>query len=282
MSVSEFLCFEFKIIPVKQGSEILIAQLSQIGFDSFQENNDGVSAYILKNCYVKDSIDDIQIFTNKNFKITYSENNILKQNWNKTWEDNYEPTFIDNVCCIRAPFHKISKLKYDIVIEPKMSFGTGHHETTELMMKFILESDLVGSTVCDVGCGTGVLSILSEKVGAVKVDALDIDNWSYQNSLENIKKNNCFNIQVNQGEVVILKHNTYDNIFANINLNVLLNDIKMYESILNNSGCLFLSGFLKNDIKLIQDKCSNLSMKLSKTKIKNNWVALKFIKDEKL
>ena len=278
MSESLFVCYDFKVDPLYPGCEILIAQLSQLGFDSFQENNDGISAYIDSSVLSTVKVQDIQILNSTEFNISFESNNVKKQNWNIKWESNFEPTYIDKICCVRAPFHKKSNFKYDLVIEPKMSFGTGHHETTSMMISFILANSFYNSSVCDIGSGTAVLAILAEKRGANRIDAIDIDNWCYLNSIENIKRNNSENINVYEGEVEKLIHFKYDNIFANINLNVLLADMPIYSKMLNKDGVLYLSGFYKKDINSIEKVAEISNLSLVDSKVKNQWVALKFTK----
>ena len=278
MSESLFVCYDFKVDPLYPGCEILIAQLSQLGFDSFQENNDGISAYIDSSVLSTVKVQDIQILNSTEFNISFESNNVKKQNWNIKWESNFDPIYVDKICCVRAPFHKKSNFKYDLVIEPKMSFGTGHHETTSMMISFILANSFYNSSVCDIGSGTAVLAILAEKRGANRIDAIDIDNWCYLNSIENIKRNNSENINVYEGEVEKLIHFKYDNIFANINLNVLLADIPIYSKMLNKDGVLYLSGFYKKNIKSIEKVAEISNLSLVDSKVKNQWVALKFTK----
>jgi ribosomal protein L11 methyltransferase len=278
MSESLFVCYDFKVDPLYPGCEILIAQLSQLGFDSFQENNDGISAYIDSSVLSTVKVQDIQILNSTEFNISFESNNVKKQNWNIKWESNFDPIYVDKICCVRAPFHKKSNFKYDLVIEPKMSFGTGHHETTLMMISFILANSFYNSSVCDIGSGTAVLAILAEKRGANRIDAIDIDNWCYLNSIENIKRNNSENINVYEGEVEKLMHFKYDNIFANINLNVLLADIPIYSKMLNRDGVLYLSGFYKKDINSIEKVAEISNLSLVDSKVKNQWVALKFTK----
>jgi len=278
MSESLFVCYDFKVDPLYPGCEILIAQLSQLGFDSFQENNDGISAYIDSSVLSTVKVQDIQILNSTEFNISFESNNVKKQNWNIKWESNFEPIYVDKICCVRATFHKKSNFKYDLVIEPKMSFGTGHHETTSMMISFILANSFYNSSVCDIGSGTAVLAILAEKRGANRIDAIDIDNWCYLNSIENIKRNDSENINVYEGEVEKLLHFKYDNIFANINLNVLLADIPIYSKMLNKDGVLYVSGFYKKDIKSIEKVAEISNLSLVDSKVKNQWVALKFTK----
>lgn len=278
MSDTVFVCYDFNVEPAIPGCEILIAELSQLGFDSFQEHENGISAYVDSKISSEIDLKDIQIFNTEEFKISFEITSVEKQNWNIKWESNFDPIYVDNICCVRAPFHPKSDYKYDLVIEPKMSFGTGHHETTSMMISFILANEFTNSSVCDIGSGTGVLAILAEQRGANRIDAIDIDNWCYLNSLENIKRNNSKNINIFEGEVEKLMHFTYDNIFANINLNVLLNDICIYAKMLNKNGVLYLSGFYKKDINKIEQEARSSALKLIETKQENDWVSLKLSK----
>ena len=278
MSDNPFVCYEFNVEPVVLGSEILIAQLSQLGFDSFQEHENGISAYVDSKILSEIDINEIQILNTKEFKISFEINSVEKQNWNIKWESNFEPIYVDNICCVRAPFHPKSDYKYDLIIEPKMSFGTGHHETTSMMISFILANEFTNSSVCDIGSGTGVLAILAEQRGANRIDAIDIDNWCYLNSLENIDRNNSKNINVFEGEVEKIMNLRYDIIFANINLNVLLKDISTYAKMLNKGGVIYLSGFYEKDINSIELVAKNSNLTLIEVKKKNNWVALQLSK----
>jgi ribosomal protein L11 methyltransferase len=177
---------------------------------------------------------------------------------------------------IRAPFHENPNLKYDIVIEPKMSFGTGHHETTHMMVQHLLQLDLENKKVLDMGCGTGILAIFAEMKGAKPLDAIDIDNWCYENSVENVTRNNCENISVYEGDAALLVDKKYDVIIANINRNILLMDMKVYTNCLQEAGILLLSGFYEQDIPVIDAEVIKYGLKLEKFIQRNNWVALKY------
>ncbi len=272
-----YIAYNFKAKPLQPVVEILIAQLGNAGFESFVETTDGVTAYIKKDDWNSSILEDIQILNSKVFEITFTFEEIEQTNWNKEWEKNFNPIIVDNDCTVRAPFHTKLNTTYDIVIEPKMSFGTGHHETTHMMIQHILKNDFKNKSVLDMGCGTGVLAILAEMKGAKSIDAIDIDNWCYLNSLENVKRNNCKNISAYEGDVSLLKNKKYDVILANINRNILLKDIKTYVSSLTEKGTLFLSGFYNEDIPIIEEECSKHMLKLKEKLQKNNWVALKFI-----
>ena len=280
MSNIIYIGYDFKVTPLHSrsvGIEILIAELGYAGFESFVETEDGVTAYIQKEEWNESILQDVQILNSEEFKIEYEFNEIEQTNWNEEWEKNFSPIVVDNLCTIRAPFHEKPTTKYDIIIEPKMSFGTGHHETTYMMIQYILNNDFTNKSVLDMGCGTGVLAILAEKKGAKILDAIDYDNWCYLNSLENVERNNCENITVIEGDASVLAGKKYDIIIANINRNILLNDMATYVSCLNKNGVLFLSGFYNDDIPVIQEACENQMLKFAEKLERNHWVALKFL-----
>ncbi|MGB2758985.1 MAG: 50S ribosomal protein L11 methyltransferase, partial [Maribacter stanieri] len=202
---------------------------------------------------------------------------IEQENWNATWEQNFQPIIIDDVCMIRAPFHDKIKVEYDIVIEPIMSFGSGHHETTHMMLQHILQLDVKDKTVLDMGSGTGVLAILAGMRGATTIDAIDIDNWCYLNAKENVERNNMDFISVYEGDAALLKGKKYDLIIANINRNILLADMPKYVQSLNSGGVLLLSGFYTEDLDMITQKCVDLELKFEKNLERNNWVAAKYV-----
>ena len=274
---SVYIAYTFTVFPKEPATEILIAELGSIGFESFVENEKGVVAYIQEKDWNENILDDIFVLNSEEFSISYQKETIRQTNWNREWEKNFNPIAVDGLVSIRAPFHENPKLKYDIVIEPKMSFGTGHHETTHMMIQHLLELDLKNKKVLDMGCGTGILAIFAEMKGAYEIDAIDIDNWCYQNSIENCERNNCKNIKVFEGDARLLVNKKYDLIIANINRNILLNDIKTYVKNLNEEGVLLLSGFYKEDISVIEDETSKYGLYLTKSLERNNWVALKYV-----
>jgi len=267
-----------KTLSMQVATEILIAELGNIGFESFTENKKGVIAYIQKKDWQSTILVDIQLLQSDEVEITYDIKEIEQVNWNSEWEKNFEPIQVDNLVSIRAPFHENPYLKYDIVIEPKMSFGTGHHETTHLMIQHLVDLDLDEKTVLDMGCGTGILAIFAEMKGAKQLDAIDIDNWCYENALENIKRNHCENIKVFEGDASLLKDKKYDVIIANINRNILLQDINIYANCLNENGTLLLSGFYTEDLPLIDDEANKHNMRFEKKLVRNNWVGAKFVR----
>ena len=277
MSNIIYIGYYFKVEPLQPAVEILIAELGYAGFESFVETEEGVTAYIQKEEWNDKILEDIDILKSDEFNISYTFEEIEQTNWNEEWEKNFNPIIVDDVCSVRAPFHPQPDTKYDIIIEPKMSFGTGHHETTHMMIQHILKNDFNNKSVLDMGCGTGVLAILAEMKGANSLDAIDYDNWCYLNSLENVERNNCKNITVVEGDASALKNKHYDIIIANINRNILLNDMATYVKCLNTNGVLFLSGFYNDDIPIIEEECNKHGLKHVETLEKNHWVALKFV-----
>jgi ribosomal protein L11 methyltransferase len=276
MSNIIYIGYYFTVTPLEPGVEILIAELGYAGFESFVETEKGVTAYIQKEEWNERILDSIEILKSEEFEISYDFEDIEQTNWNEEWEKNFNPIVVDKRCAVRAPFHDKFDTEYDIIIEPKMSFGTGHHETTHMMIQHILNYDFKDKTVLDMGCGTGVLAILAEMRGATSLEAIDIDNWCYINSLENVERNNCKNITVLEGEASLLKNKKFDVIIANINRNILLEDIKTYTACLNENGSLFLSGFYKDDIPFIAKECELYGLKEANQYERNNWVALQF------
>jgi ribosomal protein L11 methyltransferase len=278
MSNTIYLGYYFKVQPLQPAVEILIAELGFAGFESFVETDEGVTAYIQKDEWYDTILEDIQILNSEEFEISYTSEEIEQTNWNEEWEKNFNPIIVDDKCSVRAPFHEKPNTDYDIIIEPKMSFGTGHHETTHMMIQYLLKNDFKEKSVLDMGCGTGVLAILSEMKGAQPIDAIDYDNWCYLNSLENVERNNAKHITVLEGDASILPGRHYDVVIANINRNILLNDMKTYAETLNSEGILFLSGFYHEDIPVIEEECNKYGLKHVETLERNNWVALKFEK----
>lgn len=262
-------------------SEILIAELGELGYESFQENDNGISAYILKKDFDLSAVENSYLINNlQNVKLEFSPKEIEQQNWNELWESNFDPVFVSEDCIIRAPFHDISpKPKYELVIMPKMSFGTGHHETTKLMMEKILDLKLKDKTVLDMGCGTGVLAILASMRGAKEITAIDNDEWAYKNSVENIKVNKTKNIKPFLGDVSLIKNKNYDIIIANINKNILLRDIKFYAKTLNSKGTLILSGIYKHDFTDIVNEAKRHMLSFAEINEKNKWISILFYKD---
>ncbi|SHJ77601.1 [LSU ribosomal protein L11P]-lysine N-methyltransferase [Arenibacter nanhaiticus] len=277
MANSIYIEYNFKVSPVQPASDILIAELGEVQFESFVETEDGVQAYIKKEDWNPTILEGLPILENSLFAIEYEYVEIEQENWNATWEKNFNAIQVGDKCVVRAPFHEKPAVEFDIVIEPKMSFGTGHHETTHMMMQHILEIDFKGKSVLDMGSGTGVLAILAAMRGASEIDAIDIDNWCYLNAMENIQRNNCEQIKVYEGDASLLIDQKYDVIIANINRNILLEDIPTYVKCLTPNGVLLLSGFYKEDIAMISEKCESVGLKFENNFEKNNWVAVKYV-----
>ncbi|MEQ3656856.1 MAG: 50S ribosomal protein L11 methyltransferase [Dokdonia sp.] len=281
-----YLEYTFTITPVQPGSDILIAQLGEIGFESFIENDNGITAYIQKEeafantpiTSYEDLIKDVDILDSTLFDIHFTAKEIEQVNWNEEWEKHFDPIDVDGKCVVRAPFHAKTATHYDIIIEPKMSFGTGHHETTHMMIKHLLKMDLSQKKTLDMGSGTGVLAILAEMRGAGPIDAIDIDHWCYLNAKENAERNNCDQITVLEGDVALLQNKTYDVVIANINRNILLQDIPTYAQCLPVGGILLLSGFYLSDLGQITDVCNTHDLYFVENYERNNWIACKFEK----
>ena len=257
--------------------EILVAELGEVGFESFTESENGLIAYIQKADWKPDILGDIQILRSDEVRFSMESEEIEQVNWNEEWEKNFKPIQVEGLVSVRAPFHDNPGLAYDIVIEPKMSFGTGHHETTYLMIRHLLDMDLRGKTVLDMGCGTGILAIFSEMKGATDLDAIDIDPWCYENALENVARNSCRHISVSEGGSSLLRGKKYDLIIANINRNILLQDMERYALSLNPGGTLLLSGFYVEDIEMIDACAGRHDLRLDRQLEKNNWVGLKYV-----
>ncbi|GGG51463.1 ribosomal protein L11 methyltransferase [Croceivirga lutea] len=254
-----------------------MAELSELGFESFVETENGMLAYVLGSSFDDSRIKKSYIFQSNASVISWTTKAIAQQNWNAEWERSFQPIKVGDSCMVRAPFHPKEAVTYDIIIEPKMSFGTGHHETTHMMLAHILAHDFKKKTVLDMGCGTGVLAILAAMKGASNVDAIDIDEWCYLNSIENVERNNCDFIKVFQGDASLLGAKKYDVVLANINRNILLEDIPVYSSILNPDGHLFLSGFYTEDLAIISSKCEEHNLYFEKNLEKNNWISAKYV-----
>ena len=190
----------FTLEPVQPASEILVAELAQIGFESFVELEHGLEAYIPQTDFKEESLQEVSLLKNSEFSIEYTTNTIAPKNWNEVWESDFKPIVVDNRCAVRADFHEPIAADYELIITPKMSFGTGHHQTTYMMLQHVLDLELEGATVLDMGCGTGVLAILAVKKGASSADAIDIEPWCFENTKENALLNACNNIQAYEGD----------------------------------------------------------------------------------
>lgn len=273
----QYIAYHFKISPISLGSEILLAELSQLNFESFEENSTGISAYVQAHLQ-PESLEQIQLLQNPDFNISWEIEKIEQINWNEEWEKNFQPIEIDQKVYIRAPFHPSKKgFEHEIIIEPKMSFGTGHHETTHQMMQFIIQENCAHKKVLDMGCGTGVLGIMANLNQAEKVDYIDIDDWCVENTNENLQRNRCKG-RVQKGGAELIQ-SEYQVILANINRNVLLQDIPTYSKHLSKNGTLLLSGFYEEDLEQIKSACKANGLNYLNHSTKKQWVACKFVKD---
>ncbi len=261
-------------------SDIIIGELSEFKFETFEKIDNKINAYIKES----DFSESIELKLAEIYYPVFSNLKFLKEiipqkNWNKIWESNFEPLYINENCIIKAPFHhNTPKVTHEIIIEPKMSFGTGHHATTFLMINELLKLDLTNKSVLDVGCGTGILSILASKLNAKFVYGIDIDDWSFQNAKENCTLNNITNVTIQKGEIDIVRYQLFDIILANINLNVIIHSLQKYAEGLHSEGWLLLSGFYNNDIKTIIDKAIQFNLHLFSQAYKNDWSVCVLIK----
>ncbi len=271
---------ELKVNVQASFADILIAELAEIGYESFVETEDGVDAYVQAMLFNESRIQEIVQKYQPQTAIVYSYNTSERKNWNEEWEKNYQPIRIKDLCLVRASFHPAdASFPYEIIINPKMSFGTGHHETTAQMLESQLEIPHQGKQVLDVGCGTGILSVMASKLNAAIVDAFDIDDWAVENAIENAQLNNCPNVHVQKGTIQEVKlASAYDIILANINRNVLLNEIPKYAALLPGQGWLLVSGFYEKDLEDIEKIAAQNSLKKVRQKVKNQWMAVVFQK----
>lgn len=271
--MQNYLEFSFKVQPPQPWSEILMAQLLEVGFDSFTEEPDGILAYIPEERYQADELKDVPVLLMDDVDITYTHTPMPNINWNEEWEKNFSPINVENQVAIRAEFHPDQNLPHEIIIQPKMSFGTGHHATTYLMIQQMLDMDFPGKTVLDMGCGTSVLAIFAKQKGAGRTVAIDIDEWSVENSQENAARNNV-ELEISLGTAQNLGQETFDIILANINRNILISDIPKYVSILNKGGKLLLSGLCFFDVSDILEVCTAENLTLQKELQREEWVSL--------
>ena len=259
--------------------EIVLAHLAELGFESFSESECTLQGYIREELYKATAVEAYLQQIQADHGIRYTFQKIPAQNWNALWESAYEPVTVTGKCEVRAPFHvPAAGMQYNIVIEPKMSFGTAHHETTSLMLELMMLEDLKGKRVLDMGCGTGVLAILAYKMQAAQVVAIDNDDWAYANALENMRNNDAVEVNVIKGEVSAIPQQEYDLIAANINRNVLLNDIPEYSNRLKQHGILLISGFYEQDLNQIRVVAEQAGFHYVNHLSANRWVGAKFVK----
>ncbi len=258
--------------------EILVAELGNIGYESFSETDESIEAYIATPGFSRENLLHIPSADFISFDVSFTSEAIPDQNWNEVWEKNYfQPMLIDNQCLIRAPFHSgYPMAEFEIVIEPGMAFGTGNHETTSLMISEILQQSLTGKSVLDIGCGTGILGILASKKGAERITGVDPDNWAIKSTIENATYNHVINMEIIQGGAEVIPDKKFDFIYANIQRNILLSDMPQYYKALKKGGELIMSGFYSGDLESVRERASELGLIFSRFTEKENWVAAIF------
>ncbi|MFW5890249.1 MAG: 50S ribosomal protein L11 methyltransferase [Marinilabiliaceae bacterium] len=268
--------------PDQAAKDILIAQLSQIGFDSFMETEEGIEAYIPSNKDLTVNEETVPFLAWPEYTLKIRTETIEDKNWNEEWEKNYfKPIVIGNQCLIRSPFHKTGlTASYEILIDPRMAFGTGYHETTSLVLTHLLEMDVSNFQILDMGCGTAILAILASMKGARDIVGIDNDPWAVDNARDNLQLNHIHNVEIISGDAGLLDRyaDTFDLLLANINRNILLEDMPFYQNVLKQDARVILSGFYSEDVPLIDEKARSLNWEHILTKEQNNWIAVSYRK----
>jgi ribosomal protein L11 methyltransferase len=258
-------------------SDLLTVTLFELGFDSFAEEEERFNAYIPANLFDEVKLRSALASLFGQSPVQFGVKTLEEKNWNQEWEKSYEPVLIGGRCLVRAPFHPpVPGVPYDLVIEPKMSFGTAHHETTSLMIGWMLDEPVTGKHVVDMGCGTGVLAILAAKMGAKEVRAIDNDPWAFENAKENCLRNKVPQVHVIQGDDGAIPSGPFDIIFANINRNILLDQIPLYSRKIKSGGFLYVSGFYEEDMEAISMKALEFGFRFEASRSENKWVAVKY------
>lgn len=282
--MNDYTRVKFSVTPNEEfATDILASQLADIGFESFVTEEDGLSAYVPQPLFNKENIDSVvSEFPIPGFKISYESEFIEGEDWNAEWEKNYfQPIVLGEDCVIHSTFHKnVPCARYNILIDPKMAFGTGYHQTTCLMLRAILASDMAGKSVLDMGCGTALLAILARKHGATAVAAIDIDEFAFENAKENIVLNGTPDIDVRLGGAEAIKEgDSFDFVIANINRNILLADIKNYVKCMHSGSQLFISGFYTEDMDILKEEAAHHALRYIGYAEDNRWAMMKFEKE---
>lgn len=273
-----YIEYQFTVTPKEPWEEILLATLQELPFESFDHSETSLLAYVPEMLHFEGFLNSISLFEDPSISISVKKKTIKPVNWNAKWESEFQPIVIGDNCVVRADFHPDQGKRFELIINPKMSFGTGHHQTTHMMLDFALSESFEGKSILDMGCGTGVLAILASIKGAVSVDAIDLDPWCIENATENALKNNCSNVNCVLGSSLTKDIPTYGLIFANINRNILLEQISSYSLALIEGGVLLLSGFYQSDIESLRQCCEAEGLSYEEEKQKGDWCALKFVK----
>ena len=282
--MNDYTKIEFKVTPNEEvATDVLAALLAEVGFESFVPNEEGLEAYVPHNLYDESNITAVvENFPLEGYTITYNSEFIEGEDWNAEWEKNYfQPIVLGEECVIHSTFHTdVPKARYDILIDPKMAFGTGYHQTTCHMLRAILASDMNGKSVLDMGCGTALLSILARKHGATDVVAIDIDEFAYENAKENVVLNNTPDIEVRLGGAEAIKEDDcFDFVIANINRNILLADIKNYVRCMHSGSQIFISGFYTEDMEVLKEEAARHGLRYIGYAEDNRWAMMRFEKE---
>lgn len=275
----DYIHYAFQLEPVQPAADILMAELGERGFESFVERPDGLDAYIQENLDYPEVLDGLMALQMPDLKQNVVRTHVQQVNWNAEWEKQFDPVVVDNYCLLRAPFHEPQpQWPCEIVMQPKMAFGTGHHATTYLMIRLLMGLKLQNKRVIDMGCGTSVLAIFAKKHGAGKTIAIDIDEWATENSLEHVQANGCADIEIKLGGAEVLTGLTADVFIANINRNILLADMAAYAPCVVPGGTLLLSGFYEADVPALVAEAAKYQFKLEDQQNKDGWMALRLSK----
>lgn len=282
--MNDYTKIQFKVTPNEEvATDILAALLAEVGFESFVPDENGMEAYVPHSMYDEAAIATVvENFPLEGYEITYNSEFIEGEDWNAEWEKNYfQPIVLGEDCVIHSTFHTdVPKARYDILIDPKMAFGTGYHQTTCHMLRAILASDMTGKSVLDMGCGTALLAILARKHGATDVVAIDIDEFAYENAKENIVLNNTADIDVRLGGAEAIKENdSFDFVIANINRNILLMDMHNYVRCMHPGSQIFISGFYTDDMEVLKEEANKYGLRYIDYAEDNRWAMMRFVKE---